>query len=544
MKPFPRGIRLHRRRLRDRRMRLPSRFHCPQTTRPPTGRTITWQDEGSTARTPRFRRRSGRTTSARTGAARSFEYDTTAPERLLNGAGRLRIVAKQEAISAATTSARILRAACSPPGEGPLRGAHPAARQRGIWPAFWLLRNDIGSVGWPSCGEIDIMDYRSQPTPEEHGQPAAPAIPAAALTSTFAADRHVQRRLPRVRGQMGDRQGRTGSWTTCPYQTHGFGRAAGGRWVFEHPFFIILNVAVGGTARQLARRLDVFPQRCSWTTSACTVILMFTRARLRGLASAWTLTATLAGAAISARSAAARRQSTSCRARRAHLVSQGSSSWVHQLQPSAGRRVIVGPRSGVYEEPLFVFSSVQSKQVPWLAVDRQWLDGNRTLPRLTRDSVLWSDSRPFSAKDVEFTFRLLKRFPRARPPWRCGASCPDVTARDAHGGTSRSSACSSRASSGSRRSRSCPKHVWNVKGPGDVRERASRRDRTVHEVNVFREPDLKSAAIPLLLAEEGKPAITALRFPAYPSNDRADLALVFVRSGGRATSFPRSSACS
>src|SRR2546423_914669 len=29
---------------------------------------------------------------------------------------------------------------------------------RGIWPAFWLLGNDLSSVGWPACGEIDIME--------------------------------------------------------------------------------------------------------------------------------------------------------------------------------------------------------------------------------------------------------------------------------------------------------------------------------------------------------------------------------------------------
>ena len=28
----------------------------------------------------------------------------------------------------------------------------------GLWPAFWTLGNDISTVGWPRCGEIDVME--------------------------------------------------------------------------------------------------------------------------------------------------------------------------------------------------------------------------------------------------------------------------------------------------------------------------------------------------------------------------------------------------
>ncbi|MDV7401846.1 glycoside hydrolase family 16 protein, partial [Arthrospira platensis SPKY1] len=30
---------------------------------------------------------------------------------------------------------------------------------RGMWPAFWMLGNNFDEVGWPQCGEIDIMEY-------------------------------------------------------------------------------------------------------------------------------------------------------------------------------------------------------------------------------------------------------------------------------------------------------------------------------------------------------------------------------------------------
>ncbi len=38
-----------------------------------------------------------------------------------------------------------------------VRAKLPAGR--GIWPAIWMLGTNIGNVGWPACGEIDIMEY-------------------------------------------------------------------------------------------------------------------------------------------------------------------------------------------------------------------------------------------------------------------------------------------------------------------------------------------------------------------------------------------------
>ena len=65
---------------------------------------------------------------------------------------------------------------------------------------------------------------------------------------------------------------------------------------------------------------------------------------------------------------------------------------------AAGRatRIAWPTLSGVYE-PLFVFNSVTSEQIPWLAVASEWREDNRVLRITTRDGVLWSDGRPFTA---------------------------------------------------------------------------------------------------------------------------------------------------
>ena len=48
----------------------------------------------------------------------------------------------------------------------------------GIWPAFWLLGSNIETVGWPQCGEIDIMEYRGQQPNLIHGTVHGPGYSA------------------------------------------------------------------------------------------------------------------------------------------------------------------------------------------------------------------------------------------------------------------------------------------------------------------------------------------------------------------------------
>jgi peptide/nickel transport system substrate-binding protein len=69
------------------------------------------------------------------------------------------------------------------------------------------------------------------------------------------------------------------------------------------------------------------------------------------------------------------------------------------LFPSAG---------GIYE-PLLVFNRVKATYVPWLASSYSWSTDNTRLIFDVRPGVKWSDGKPFTARDVVFTFDLLRR---------------------------------------------------------------------------------------------------------------------------------------
>ena len=94
------------------------------------------------------------------------------------------------------------------------------------------------------------------------------------------------------------------------------------------------------------------------------------------------------------------------------VVSQeAASAWVRNFNPLTTAAAPRWPtQAGIYE-PLFVFNSLTGTKVPWLATRHEWLEGNQLLRIYTRAGVLWSDGKKFSARDVAFTFQLVKRFP-------------------------------------------------------------------------------------------------------------------------------------
>ncbi len=130
---------------------------------------------------------------------------------------------------------------------------------QGLWPAFWMLGADVGKVGWPRCGEIDIFENIGREPSVIHGSLHGPNFPPQGATGIYTlpngerfADRFYVFAIewePEVVRFYADRH---------LYKTVRRGDVP--VWVFDHPYFILLNVAVGGDWPGDPDATTVFPQ--------------------------------------------------------------------------------------------------------------------------------------------------------------------------------------------------------------------------------------------------------------------------------------------
>jgi beta-glucanase (GH16 family) len=134
---------------------------------------------------------------------------------------------------------------------------------QGIWPAFWMLGDDIDTASWPNCGEIDIMENIGREPAIVHGTLHGPGYSGAnGITGSYS--------LPSPQKFSDDYHTFAVEWEPnvmrfyvdgLLYKTRTPADLPPGKtWVFNHPFFVILNVAVGGNFPGNPDATTVFPQ--------------------------------------------------------------------------------------------------------------------------------------------------------------------------------------------------------------------------------------------------------------------------------------------
>lgn len=193
-----------------------------------------------------------------------LEFDTDRAENAaLDGEGHLAITARKEVFNGRNyTSARLTTRGRLEQARGRFEARMKLPRGRGLWPAFWLLGSDFETIGWPACGEIDIMEYRGQNPNVVLGSLHGPGYSGGnARTRSFElvgpgfdADFHVfavEWDSDRITWSVDGRIYQVITPRDLP---------ANSPWPFNRPFFLIMNLAVGGTFLGPPDATTVFPQ--------------------------------------------------------------------------------------------------------------------------------------------------------------------------------------------------------------------------------------------------------------------------------------------
>ncbi len=180
---------------------------------------------------------------------------------VVDGVGCLKITARQEGSN--FTSARIKTMGFFEQKYGRFEARMKMPYGPGIWPAFWMLGSNIESTPWPACGEIDILEYKGQEPSMIHGTIHGPVLFGGnAITQTFGfenarfdSDFHIYA----IEWSEGIIDFYVDD-TLYKRITKADVEIKGGTWVYDHPFFIILNLAVCGNFVGTTVAGTVFPQ--------------------------------------------------------------------------------------------------------------------------------------------------------------------------------------------------------------------------------------------------------------------------------------------
>lgn len=190
-----------------------------------------------------------------------LQFYTDATDNVKVENGFLLITAKEESMGgAAYTSARLKTEGLFEQQYGRFETRMRLPYGQGMWPAFWMLGNNCDEVIWPACGEIDIMEYRGQEPSTVLGSVHGPGYSAGEAISksyTLENDRFdtgfhifgIEWAPDYINYYVDDVLYNQITPEDVP-----------GEWVFDKPFYLIMNLAVGGSFVGSPNEETTFPQ--------------------------------------------------------------------------------------------------------------------------------------------------------------------------------------------------------------------------------------------------------------------------------------------
>jgi beta-glucanase (GH16 family) len=196
-------------------------------------------------------------------------YTNRTANAYLDGEGHLVIKAIRENFTGADgfarayTSARLITKGKIEPTYGRIEARIKVPFGQGLWPAFWMLGANHPAVVWPNCGEIDVMEIIGREPSKVYSTLHGPGyFGAQGMSESFT--------LPEGKEFAEDFHIFEVEWNPrdisfyvdgLHYHTRKAPEFTGNRqWVFDHPFYLLLNVAVGGNWPGNPDATTVFPQ--------------------------------------------------------------------------------------------------------------------------------------------------------------------------------------------------------------------------------------------------------------------------------------------
>ncbi|MEW1647363.1 MULTISPECIES: lectin [unclassified Streptomyces] len=223
------------------------------------------------------------------------EYYTSGTNNAaLDGQGHLVITAKKENPAnyqcwygtCQYTSARLNTSGKFSAQYGHVEARMKIPRGQGMWPAFWMLGTDIGSVGWPNSGEIDVMENVGFEPSTVHGTIHGPGYSGANGIGAGYTLPGGQAFADAFHTFAVDWAPNSIKWSVdgVVYETRTPADVGGNTWAFNKPFFLILNLAVGGDWPGDPNSATAFPAQLVVDSVSVTTSSTATGAAIRGLA--------------------------------------------------------------------------------------------------------------------------------------------------------------------------------------------------------------------------------------------------------------------